>query len=399
MIPYDVQALLDHIGPHERLPLVDGGLEHQPLGWVRTRARPGANPLASLRALGCRCTPARRDDRAFMLVRTPEGDRLEIEGELEGPVGTVSAFAEAFDRAVHGRRAGSSVVYWQGATEAIASLLSLVVDPSGASTPAPRLGATRSRLPKTLREEMKHLRSGLNLRESLVELRTTLRFANALAEWLDAPAGRDLAKEATVLGAGLEADRFWNLRDVARWWAPHARPGVLWRGRPPATYASEGFWEFAGAAGLSRFVDLRGQVERLEAPYPDGFDGCTSCPIGGDPRVGLGDLDAAYRSLPLNSAPALRATLEAIAQGDGPVLVHCRAGVDRTGVVVALLGSWLGVPRERIVADYLASGQLVEARRLLAALDVADEHGIDRLITESGAAPEAIETARRRIQP
>jgi protein-tyrosine phosphatase len=399
VIPYDVQALLDHIGPYERLPLVDGDLEHKPLGWVRARALPGANPLASLRALGCRCTPSRRDDRSFVLIRTPQGDRIEFDGEHEGPMGAVSAFVEAFDRAVHGRRAGSAVVCWQGATEAIASLLSLVVDPYGASAPAPQLSAARSRLPKALREEMKHLRSGLNLHESLVELRTTLRFANALAEWLDAPAGRDLAEEVTVLGAGLEADRFWNLRDVARWWAPHASAGVLWRGRPPATYASEGFWEFAGAAGLRRFVDLRGQVERLEVPYPDGFDGCTSCPLGEDPRVWLGDLDAAYRSLPLNSARALRATLESIAHGDGPVLVHCRAGVDRTGVVVALLGSWLGVPRERIVADYLASGQLVEARRLLAALEVADEHGIERLVAESGAAPEAIEAARRRLQP
>lgn len=398
MIPYDLQALLDPIGPHERLSLVDGDLEHKPLGWVRTRSLTGAS-FDTLRAQGCRCTPACRGGRPFTLVRTPQGDRIEVDGELSAPAGAVSAFAEAFDRAVQGRRAGSSVICWQGATEAISMLLSLVLDPSGAPTPASRHSAARTRLPKPLQEEMKHLRAGLNLRESLADLRTTLRFASALAAWLDAPSGRDLAEEVTMLSAEIEADRFWNLRDVARWWGPYVRSGVLWRGRPPATYASEGFWDDARARGLRRFIDLRGEIERLDAPYPEGFDGCTSCPMGGDPRAGSRDLDARYRSLPHKSGPALRATLEAIAEGDGPVLVHCRAGVDRTGVVIALLGAWLGVPRERIVADYLASGQAVEARRIHIALSIADAHGIDRLVAESGATPSVIETARHRLLP
>jgi protein-tyrosine phosphatase len=39
-----------------------------------------------------------------------------------------------------------------------------------------------------------------------------------------------------------------------------------------------------------------------------------------------------------------------------PVLVHCAAGKDRTGLVVALLLSLLGVDDDEIVADYLRSG-------------------------------------------
>ena len=38
-----------------------------------------------------------------------------------------------------------------------------------------------------------------------------------------------------------------------------------------------------------------------------------------------------------------------------PALVHCTAGKDRTGVVVALLLSVLGVPQETILADYALS--------------------------------------------
>lgn len=39
-----------------------------------------------------------------------------------------------------------------------------------------------------------------------------------------------------------------------------------------------------------------------------------------------------------------------------PILVHCAAGKDRTGLVTALLLSLLGVADEDIVADYLRSG-------------------------------------------
>jgi protein-tyrosine phosphatase len=55
------------------------------------------------------------------------------------------------------------------------------------------------------------------------------------------------------------------------------------------------------------------------------------------------------------------AALRTIAHSPGPVLVHCAAGKDRTGVVVALALSVAGVRRAAIVADYAATGERVEA--------------------------------------
>jgi len=43
-----------------------------------------------------------------------------------------------------------------------------------------------------------------------------------------------------------------------------------------------------------------------------------------------------------------------------PLLIHCTAGKDRTGLVVALLQLALGVGREEIVADYLLSGPYLQ---------------------------------------
>ena len=51
------------------------------------------------------------------------------------------------------------------------------------------------------------------------------------------------------------------------------------------------------------------------------------------------------------------AAVRTIATSGGPVLVHCAAGKDRTGVVVALALSAVGVRSEAIVADYAATGE------------------------------------------
>ncbi len=50
-----------------------------------------------------------------------------------------------------------------------------------------------------------------------------------------------------------------------------------------------------------------------------------------------------------------------IAAADGAVLVHCAAGKDRTGMIVAMTLAAAGFDEERIVDDYLASAQRIEA--------------------------------------
>ncbi|WP_205856126.1 tyrosine-protein phosphatase, partial [Phytoactinopolyspora endophytica] len=46
--------------------------------------------------------------------------------------------------------------------------------------------------------------------------------------------------------------------------------------------------------------------------------------------------------------------------GDGAALAHCAAGKDRTGVLVALTLTTVGVPREVIVEDYALSNTRIE---------------------------------------
>jgi protein tyrosine phosphatase (PTP) superfamily phosphohydrolase (DUF442 family) len=55
------------------------------------------------------------------------------------------------------------------------------------------------------------------------------------------------------------------------------------------------------------------------------------------------------------------AAVRTIARARGAVLVHCAAGKDRTGVLVALALDAAGVERDIIVADYLATAERVDA--------------------------------------
>jgi protein-tyrosine phosphatase len=55
------------------------------------------------------------------------------------------------------------------------------------------------------------------------------------------------------------------------------------------------------------------------------------------------------------------AALRSIAQSPGAALVHCAAGKDRTGVVVALALTAAGVQRDEVIADYAATGERMAA--------------------------------------
>jgi len=68
-----------------------------------------------------------------------------------------------------------------------------------------------------------------------------------------------------------------------------------------------------------------------------------------------------YAQMPF--APAhldlFRRYFDTLAQTDGPVLIHCTAGKDRTGVLVALTHHLLGVHRDDTLADYLMTNTAV----------------------------------------
>lgn len=138
---------------------------------------------------------------------------------------------------------------------------------------------------------------------------------------------------------------------------------------------------WATPADVRRLVDEFGLrlVLDLRTPREIERDGPTPVAAAGIETVALNLVGASRETLPEtgdDTDPLLRAYLgyladhpanvvEALrrlaAPGAGPALVHCAAGKDRTGVIVAMVLEVVGVEREAVVADYAQSSEQIEA--------------------------------------
>ena len=133
-------------------------------------------------------------------------------------------------------------------------------------------------------------------------------------------------------------------------------------------------WRLLAETGLATICDLRSDAERAE--HPNELPGHLAireirCDIRNDLRAdpSLGLMLAEdpsergaerlmveiYRRFPGYMGPTLRSIVDLLLEDGAPLLVHCSAGKDRTGFVVAMLLSALEVPDDVILADYLAS--------------------------------------------
>lgn len=76
-----------------------------------------------------------------------------------------------------------------------------------------------------------------------------------------------------------------------------------------------------------------------------------------------------YEELPFEQADSYRELFQRIAAGQLPLVFHCYAGKERTGVAAALLLHLLGVPYDVILEDYLLTGQFFEGLRAMVMSD------------------------------
>jgi protein-tyrosine phosphatase len=154
------------------------------------------------------------------------------------------------------------------------------------------------------------------------------------------------------------------------------------------------FWTGQGAECLN--MDLMADLDAASNPW---------VVMREDTSVQSADkaMLALYRGLPqaaLAHAPTL---LGRIANGGAPVLVHCTAGKDRTGFMIALLLAALGVPHDTIIEDYLLSAgrktaAAREATRAMVVSHLGSAMAEDALDTMMGVKPDYLAASLAAIE-
>jgi protein-tyrosine phosphatase len=165
-----------------------------------------------------------------------------------------------------------------------------------------------------------------------------------------------------------------NLRDLGGWRGHQGqalRHGALFRSDALHRLTDQDLMTLE-ATGLSTVCDLRGTHEAAASPsrLPPG---ARAVPLPIEPRIGasLRDLLAngaatraettrllgvAYLNYATEQLPVYRQLIDLILEDERrPLLFHCSAGKDRTGLGAALILTALGVSREQILADYVAT--------------------------------------------
>lgn len=169
-----------------------------------------------------------------------------------------------------------------------------------------------------------------------------------------------------------------NFRDFGRYPAAGGRrmaAGHFFRSAHHALASDDDLASLAGM-NIGAVVDLRRPEERNRMPSRRwlGFE-ATALIENHDDDEGAGgeswhgfmadwDLSAegmrGYHHRYYERAPVLPRLIDlytryfrAVAESDGPIVVHCAAGKDRTGLIVALTHKLAGVHHDDIIADYM----------------------------------------------
>jgi protein-tyrosine phosphatase len=118
----------------------------------------------------------------------------------------------------------------------------------------------------------------------------------------------------------------------------------------------QAMWDY----GITAVIDLRseGEIAKFPSPFaaPDYGPQYVHIPVLTDAFMkqiasapGMADK---YRLMVDGRQEAFGRVVSAIANVDGPVVFHCYAGKDRTGLVTAMILGLVGVTPEAIGADY-----------------------------------------------
>ena len=216
-----------------------------------------------------------------------------------------------------------------------------------------------------------------------------------------------------------------NFRELGGYHADEGKTvkwGQLYRGFPTGRLTTEADRARLDGLGLRLILDLRSGVEAAKLPdyVPDGARLVQICGLrdatGQEIDFSPNDIQRLVQSAPagtnltqliyrqmLTGNKAFKELFRALEAGETPILFHCTAGKDRTGVAAMLILLALGASDETICADYARTNLCRAAEIEKAMADHAAEIAADpaqkmRWQTSAGVDPETAPFVLRTIR-
>ena len=203
---------------------------------------------------------------------------------------------------------------------------------------------------------------------------------------------------------------FWRLQDLHH--TGYVKGRLLYRSARLDTQPEQKLAKWIKSTGLKTIVDLRSNSELLKHSYSSEIVNSINyvrAPIFSNPDK----VNSQYLQLPEEKMKkAYLDTLELKSFKEAvkivfnllsdplnlPLLIHCNAGVDRTGMVVAVILSALGVNKEIIRYDYEMASGLRKGEFIDNIMDsMTARGGVEAFLSEAGTGSYVLENVRKNL--